>query len=341
MAILTNSGFIPTSYSATLQVPPPLSGEGETSTSIRALFGGSFTPPEIDVVFNGVLHAPGYTITLTNMNQLLESGQYIQYWNLKRKSPNLSLWPDEIVRGADFIKEGSLGQSAFIIEDFEAPFLSGADDWEYILEVYTDVDIRAYELDISMMIPQLDNFVDTDPGQVYLKVIDDVLLSRYVFIREFKSWKRPGHILNNSAVLGRKNRVVLTDVVKGKEGSFKIIVMTNDGDPSIQSNVFNIEEALETGGTILIQSTNYLSSGFKDIYCKIDGMSIDRSTIFDPETEETIFTVSVGFIEVDRPGTSTSVSFRTWQQVLDSNSSWNDVLNKHDDWLSVLLNPTL
>lgn len=298
----------------------------------------------IAVVFNDSDHAPGYTITLLGMNETVAVDQYIEYWQLLRKSPDIAVWPDEIVRGGDLTKQGSGGASAYVIEDVEAPFLSPtAGDWEYILQVYTDSETHAEQYDFSDSIAQLESFVNTTPGQAYLKMIEQISLSRYIFIEEFGTWKRPGSVLSENEVLGRKNKVVLTDVMRGKEGSFKIVVINDDGDPDIRSTIFDLETTLETGNTVLVQSTNYLHSGFKDLYCKITGASVSRHTTFEPayDGRTTVFRISVDFIEVDRPETSVSISFKTWQQVLDNNASWTEVDTDHDDWQSVLLNPTL
>lgn len=338
------SGITPTTYSDSILIVGPQSQAGVTGTEIFRSYGVDTTPASIAVVFNDSAHSPGYTITLLDMNQPTASGQYIEYWQLVRKSPDIAIWPDQVVRGGDLVKQGSGGASVYVLEDVEAPFLStSAGDWTYILEVYTDSTTHAEEHDFSATIAQLEAFVDTTPGQAYLKMIEQITLSRYTFIEEFGTWKRPGSVLSESEVLGRKNKVVLTDVMRGKEGSFKIIVINDDGDPDIRSTIFDLEATLETGNTVLIQSTNYLHSGFKDLYCKITGVSISRHTTFEPMHDDrtTIFRVSVDFIEVDRPETSISISLKTWQQILDNNSSWSEVDAQHENWQSALLNPTL
>lgn len=301
-----------------------------------------YTPPGMSVVFNGSTHAPGYTITLTNMNQIVGAGLYAQYWTLVRVSPNASVWPDQVVRSGDFITQGPSGNGTYVLEDIEAPFLDQTlGPWVYTVQIYTSSSSHNGMFDLQAGIAQLESFVTTSPGQIYIKSIETSTNSLYAWLTDFRTWGRPGRVLSENAVLGRRNKVVLTDVGGGKEGTLKLIVMNSDS-PSV--SVFDYEDLLLSADTFLLQTTNYVNSGIKDTYFKVKNLKFDRMTKFNHSWTAawfTSFAIEIEFIEVDRPATAIPTTLNTWQQVLDNNGTWTDVLNDHATWLDVLLNPTL
>lgn len=314
---------------------------GGTGTPSSSAGTPAYFPPSLTVVFNGSTHAPGYTITLQNMNQLVAPGMFIQYWNLVRVSPNVAVWPNQIVRGGDFVTQGPMGSATYVIEDTEAPFLdNGIGVWTYKIEVYTSSSSHTGVYDVMNTVAMLESFVTTSPGQVYVKSVEDPTTSRYGFFSDFKAWTRPGRILSEFNVLGRRNKVVLSDVGGGKEGKLQLTVMSED---TPASTIYNWETLLLSSDTFLLQTTNYVTSGIKDTYFKIKGLEFDRGTTFQPDWNSNWFTefmISIDFVEVDRPTTTVPVSLNTWQQVLDNNATWQEVLNQHATWLDVLLNPS-
>lgn len=173
-----------------------------------------------------------------------------------------------------------------------------------------------------------------DSGTVWLKSIGQPTLSRRVNMVDFAEITRPGRVLGEYEVLGRPNKVVLTDVLGGREGQFTVVTYPVDGFWESDSNTRDLQVLFQFGGTLLLQTAGHSVTGEDDLYFEIKNFSRKRIT---PVGGELVHLHSIDFVEVDRPAVAQeSLTLRDWQDVIDQNSTWSNVLSNHTTWLDVL-----
>lgn len=173
-----------------------------------------------------------------------------------------------------------------------------------------------------------------DPGAVWIKSVGQPTLSRRVNMVDFSEITRPGRILGEYEVLGRPNKVVLTDVLGGREGQFSIVTFPMAGLWESDSNTRDLQVLFQFGGTLLLQTAGSAVTGESDLFFEVKNFSRKRIT---PVGGELVHLHSIDFVEVDRPAVAQeSLALRDWQDVLDQNDTWSNVLSNHTTWLDVL-----
>lgn len=176
--------------------------------------------------------------------------------------------------------------------------------------------------------------IPADVGTVWLKSVGQPAISRRVNMVDFSEITRPGRILGEYEVLGRSNKVVLSDVLGGREGQFTIATFPMNGLWEADSSLRDVQTLVRTGGTLLLQTAGHTFTGEDDMYFEIKGFSRKRITVVGGEL---VHLYTVDFIEVDRPATQQeSLALRDWDDVLAQNATWAAVLTNHTTWLDVL-----
>lgn len=289
---------------------------------------------EISVVFNNSLNAPGFVVTLRG---LLEGTVAFDRLDVFRRDPS-GRYRDQRVRGlADVFIE----QNDLIITDYEAPLNTRL---EYYVRLYQG----EAEFRVGPIRPEPQPFIPTMSeayagGTAYLKPIDIPELSRPVMIDKggLNTWSRPANILAQHHVLGRPNKVVITDVRGGREGSLRGHCIRTKGQ-----SWEVIEEILSPGVTVLIQNHNPTISTYPDMYVQVEDVTFTRPTTMvrhgelDNNGEEVVATFEFSYVQVDRPDpTGVQILEATWQVVFDTFNSWERVHDLRTSWLDLLLRP--
>ena len=246
------------------------------------------------------------------------------------------------VREADMISPSS---STSVYFDYEAPF-------------NTDLTYRVRSFALSNLVTPLHTATATGldtaapRGFVMISRVNDSTerVTGTVDKDGMKDWSRKAKILSESDVLDRSNSVVISDVLGGRDGSWRIWNVlshtTNfDGNGvrvAFKTEVGKWRSVLMDGSPLLFRSdVNY--TGFDDCYFKVRNFSSARLDSFGwnyPDYPAILHTID--FKEVDRPLTTISgLGFDDWQDVYDTYTDWADVNSTHADWLSVLTDPTL
>lgn len=173
-----------------------------------------------------------------------------------------------------------------------------------------------------------------DPGTVWIKSVGQPTISRRVNMADFSEITRPGRILGEYEVLGRPNKVVLTDVLGGREGAFTVITFPTAGLWESDSTTRDLQTLFQFGGTLLLQTAGSEVTGESDLFFEVKNLNRKRIT---PVGGELVHLHTVDFVEVDRPAVAQeSLALRDWQDVIDQNSTWSNVLSNHTTWLDVL-----
>lgn len=173
-----------------------------------------------------------------------------------------------------------------------------------------------------------------DPGAVWLKSVAFPTLSRRVNIVDFDDTRRPGRVLGEYEVLGRRNKVVLTDVMGGREGSFTVATFPSGGTWWSDSHWRDLQALLAEGGPLLLQMSGADLTGEEDMYLAVTNVSRKRVGVIGGEL---VHLHTIDYIEVDRPASANQIlSLRTWQDVIDQNASWQEVIDNYSTWLEVL-----
>lgn len=176
--------------------------------------------------------------------------------------------------------------------------------------------------------------IPADAGTVWLKSVGQPAISRRVNMVDFSEITRPGRILGEYEVLGRSNKVVLSDVLGGREGQLTIATFPMNGLWESDSSLRDVQTLARTGGTLFLQTAGHALTGEDDMYFEIKGFSRKRITVVGGEL---VHLYTIDFIEVDRPATQQeSLALRDWDDVLTQNATWNAVLTNHTTWLDVL-----
>lgn len=289
---------------------------------------------DITIVFNENIDSPGFTITI-NTGIILENATML------RRDP-AGLYMDQTVRGMDGVDISS-GETE--VPDYEAPINTPVEYW---LTYF----IAGEEFEIGPILPTPDPWIPTQEEPLYgasdyIKSVESPALSRRILVTDFSEVSRKGNVLGNYHILGRRNPVVITDVLAGYTGSMSVIVLTTNRGSGLYRS---IDALIDQGDTLLFQSNNEESSTYLDFYFKITQVTRKRLTSVDrlSEPSDTSDHVSdlfveytFDFIEVDRPSSlGEAPSLYTWDtyyhQDYDDWTSWQEVNDFRTSWLDVL-----
>lgn len=173
-----------------------------------------------------------------------------------------------------------------------------------------------------------------DPGTTWLKSVGQPALSRRVNISRWDETSRPGRVLGEYEVLGRRNKVILTDVLGGREGTIALATFRVGDIWQSDSSLRDLELLLDQGGTLLLQVGGRDVTGEEDMYLAVTSMTRRRVGVVGGDFAHLI---ELGFIETDRPWSEQqSLGLRSWSDVLSQNASWVSVLDNHSTWLDLL-----
>lgn len=288
---------------------------------------------DFSVIFNESRRAPGFNIRLSGLQESEHNFHSVEVW---RRDPS-GRYPDQKVRG---LTEVLVTTNTMLATDYEAPLNTVL---HYYLRLFHDEGF----FDFGPVKPLPQPFIPTltdayAGGTAFLKVVDAPDLSMPLAVEEFDSWSRSGRVKGRYDILGRKNPIVITDVMGGREGGFSGHCILEWGQ-----SLKELESVLNPGVTLFFQNHNAVSSGIDDFYLKIRNATFKRRSKMrpygqqdNPVVPEVIITFDVDFIEVDRPDpTAIVIPVVNWQAVYDNYSSWDEVQDKYDNWMGVNLNP--
>lgn len=172
------------------------------------------------------------------------------------------------------------------------------------------------------------------PGSTWLKSVGQPALSRRVNLATWTQTKRPGRVLGEYEVLGRRNKVVTRDVLGGREGTATLATYRMGGDWESDSSYRDVTSLLELGGVLLLQTTGIDNTGEADMYLQIKDLTLTRVGVVGGDFAHLF---EIEFVEVDRPAsTAEALALRSWQSVLDQNATWSAVNTNYTSWLDVL-----
>lgn len=308
-------------------VRPDLTDDDQDTVTEEAVpFVENFT-----VVFNGNSNRPGFII---NLGGLFDFTRVSVFW----RDPSGEL-PDQFVRG---LQDVEVFTDAVTVTDYEAPLNR---EVHYYIRLETDY---AGFFDFGPVLPTPQPYIPVQSqayggGITYLKPIDVPERSRPIMVEEFSTVDEPANVLASHRVLGRKNRVIITDVMGGATGTFSAHAALREGQ-----SIERIKSLLRPGSTILIQNHNPTVSTFRDMYIKVTGaVSYTRQTRMrphgrrqNPQSPHVIVTFSVPFEQVDRPdATGVALVGVVWQDIKDAfgyPGTWRQVRNSYPTWAEVL-----
>lgn len=172
----------------------------------------------------------------------------------------------------------------------------------------------------------------------WIKSTTSPLLNQPVSIGEFEGYARAGRILGRHNVLGRKNPVVVSDVLSGTEGTFTVLVDAQSawlGARNVVKYNQDLRLLFETGSVYYFQSLDPFSTAVPDFFFTVETADVKRWSRIVGQSQPNPTTIwTVKFVEVDRPGTlDVAVSARTWDSVKTENTTWLGVLNNNESWL--------
>lgn len=303
-----------------------------------AITGLNLTTLEVD--FNDSFITPGFIITLTGL---------IGYdkFRIVLKDPEGN-YPDQTVRGTDLV---SVTGDTFLVVDYEFPNFRTQ---TYVLELYkSGVKITAGQVTVSNLPRDYFGWVGSWPNvNSWLRSIAHPELTRPCFIEDYATYTRPTRVLAKNYVLGRRNAVMDTDVLPGREGTFTFHAGRNFSTvPGVLAR--DIDFLLDRGDTLMLSVFNEDSLEATPMYFRVNQVTRERigrdgHSYYNQSTGEmelvsyATLKYSIDFVEVDRPETGTIlVSQYSWQTVKDANTAWQTVKDSHSDWLDVLARPTL
>ncbi len=285
---------------------------------------------EFSIVFNESRKAPGFNITLRGLLEFSEIEVI--------RRDTTGEYPDENVRG--LTRQLTIDDEMFVT-DYEAPL-------NRVVHYYIRlVDSSGGEFFFGPVLPTPQPYIPTlrdayGGGTAFLKPIDIPEISQAVMIQDMDSWERPANVMAEHHILGRPNKVVISDVRGGREGSFSGHCILSMGQDERL-----IEEIFNPGATILIQNHNPAVSGFRDMYVQVGGVSFERITkqaphgeLENPANFEKVITFECDYTQVDRPDPAgVEVPNSIWQLPYDSFDTWENVKNQRTTWLDLLARP--
>lgn len=274
----------------------------------------------------------GFEITITDATE----GDRLRVTRID----NDGYYPTVAVRGVDLINPSSATE---VFTDYEAPFNA---DITYLVETFALSDmVNPVNTDTAT---GLDTTVPTGFAMIMEVLVPENRVAGAVL--EFKGYSRKAKVLSSSNVLGRKNPVVVTDVMGGREGTMSmgnIQGLTFDYDDSTptpvgQTRMGKWRDIFESGGTLLFRS-DAQTTGVDDFYFKCENYEVERLTKVGYDVPSyPILRHEVSWVEVDAPLTTVAgLGLESWADVMNSNADWQEVNDDHADWESVLTDPTL
>lgn len=267
----------------------------------------------ITAVANDSYHSPGVILTVTGLTGYTTV-------TITRKD-DAAVLPDAKVRGAD---SSATSGDTFMVTDYEAPIGRVT----YYTALAESVSTSESD-DSSTVILTVSN-----TGAVWLKSVGQPALSRRVNVVDFSDRQRPRRILGEYEVLGRENKVVLTDTLGGREGDLTLSTFLMNGVWETDHSWQDVSRLLSDGGTLFLQTAGYDYTGEEDMYLEVKGYARKR---IGPVGGELTHLHTIEYVEVDRPATSEqSLSLRSWQDVLNENATWQAVIDGYADWLEVV-----
>jgi len=291
--------------------------------------------PTLAVAFNDSYITPGITCTMTGI------GGYDEY-TLTYRDPS-GRFNDQNVRGCDLT---TIGGDTEIATDYEFPNFKSQ---SYRLNLYAD----------SVLQDTVDATVTTDEVKDSL-VSSGVLIALDTWIKsptnpplnrpcqlitdESKTYTRDGNILTESHVLGRKNPVIITDVMSGRKGKLVFIVGADlelDGISNPQLDPDNFDNLFDSGETLYMHVYQEKNIAFKPLYFKVSGYEVSQyeGVLALDEDTNAYFKYSVDYIEVDRPDTGlTMPGLFLWSDLANNYATWSDVKTAKATWLEVYKN---
>lgn len=286
-----------------------------------------------EVVFNRSERSPGFDITVDGLQ---ESSVNFSRVEVIRRDPTGRL-PDVRVRGlADML----VTDNRVTATDYEAPIETVLEYW---LQLQSEDGVFSFGPRHPYPQPYIPTVTDAyGGGGAYLKVVDDPLRSVPLMIEDLSEWTQDGRVTGEFDVLGRRNAVVMTDVLSGREGSLTGFSFTDDGQ-----SIDDVESALAPGSTLLLQNNNREMSAFPDIYIKVRRLRCRRVTemvwngrLDNPPRPRVGVRFELDYIEVDRPDPAgATVVDATWNAVYTTYKSWGEVLDLNQTFRDVLNNP--
>lgn len=284
---------------------------------------------EFSIVFNESRRAPGFDITLGGLLEFNEIAVF-------RRDP-LGRYSDQDVRG---LTRQITTVDNMAVTDYEAPLNT-------VLHYYIRLINEEGEFIYGPVLPTPDPFIPTlndayGEGTAFFKPIDIPELGHPVMIQDMSEWTEPANILSEHHILGRKNKVVITDVRGGREGSLSGHCVLTLGQ-----TVETVRASISPGNTILIQNHNPTMSGFEDMYVQLGDVSFTRRTgmvrhgeLENSRNPQVIITFEADYTEVDRPNPQgVEITNSTWQIVYDSFITFEPVRSNRETWLDVLKRP--
>lgn len=168
--------------------------------------------------------------------------------------------------------------------------------------------------------------IPTSADTYWIKNLAVESLSAKVHVQKMSPVSRPARILADSAVLGRKNPIVVTDIRGGRRGSMSLYTLDATSATTL--------EALMASGSVLLFQAPY-AYGFRDMYFVAKDLSEEWVFLAGDFTRSW----NMDFIEVDSPAADLSVlSTNSWAQVVNF-GTWQKVVTKRATWLAVLQQP--
>ncbi|MFC6021513.1 hypothetical protein ACFP2T_35760 [Plantactinospora solaniradicis] len=274
----------------------------------------------VDAVYNNSVDSPGFVVTVDDINPVRNRLLIIRR----------DAWgehPDSPVRGADGIT--LTGDSTFVVTDYENPITNPVDYVAYAYDEGTDP--------VTGDVQASDVYFPTEyrNGEAWLKSISQPALSRQVNVVDWNDVSTPGRVLGEYEVLGRKNKVVITDVPGGREGTLVVGAYPINGS-YVNADWRSLRMLFEHGKTLFLQTSGQTWTGELDMYLEVK--SVRRRRIGPVGlTAELVYVYDVEYVEVDRPSTAEeALGLVSWQDVLDGYFDWQEVLDFNGSWLDLL-----
>lgn len=285
------------------------------------------------VTFNESPTSPGFTVFLRG---LLDAATEFNTMEVFRRDPT-GRYQDRRVRG---LANVDVLVNEMTVTDYEVPLNT---EFIYYLRLHFD----GGTFDFGPVDPTPQTYIPTQTsvygdGIAYIRLLDAPEVSQPVLIQNMNEWQRQGRVYGEYQVLGRRNPVVITDVMGGREGTLEGLCFLDEGQ-----SYEDIEDVINPGSTILVQNHNPTQSAFYDMYIKVEQADFERhtKTVYygerqNPIAPTVIVSFSLDYIEVDRPDpTAVILPDQTWETVYESHTSWGHVNERYESWKDVLLDP--
>lgn len=145
-------------------------------------------------------------------------------------------------------------------------------------------------------------------------------------------------VLASTQVLGRRNPVIVTDIMGGRQSAF--VIASYPEAETVYGYAWQRSDILAligTGETLMFQTTGDM--GVEDFYFKVTGDIQEAQLSQGPATPDRLWTIQ--FTEVDPPENDVvnqPGGSHTWYEIATNYASWQSVLDNHTTWSEVLVN---